>query len=342
MNVLVCVPVRNERRGLPGLFAALGRQAVEPTVGWAVRLFLDACTDGSEAVVRELARTSRFEVVAHAGPACTAPSAGRARGAAFALGLQSAGGEVDALLSTDADSAPAPDWIAAACAALAGADVAAGRITRRGGRRDAPQGRLEAYYDRLYVHRRRLDPVPWEQGPLHHFTGGANLAFRAEAYRALGGFAPHACGEDALIVDEASRAGLRVTRDARMRVETSSRRSGRAPGGLAAALQAQDAATVAADASVGHPADAAWQYERQAAARAAFDRLGRPADAERLAARLGLAPAHVAGVAAQCLNAEAFAMRIVPAPPGGVRTVGLAEAERALAGLEAAAQDEAA
>lgn len=343
VKVCVCVPVRNERRGLPGLFAALRRQRMDATIAWRLRLFLDGCTDGTPEVVRDLVAAAAFdvgvEVKAVAGP----PNAGLARREAFALGWDDAGGPPDVLLSTDADSAPAPDWISTACALLGGADVVAGRITRRDARKDTRQARLEAYYDRLYAYRRRLDPLPWEAGPLHHFTGGANLAFRTEAYLAIGGFAPRPCGEDALIVDEASRAGLRVARDARLRVETSSRRIGRAPGGLADSLRAQAASPgEAPTAMVAHPADAAWQYARHAAARAAFGALGRAREAERLGALLGLSSAHVTEVAARCPNGEAFAMRIVPAAPGDRRLVGLGEAEQALDHLQGAVRDEAA
>ena len=83
---------------------------------------------------------------------------------------------------------------------------------------------------------------------------------------------------------------------------------------------------------VAHPEDAAWQYRMHAVARAAFER-ARP---EAVASALGLTPDHVRGVARDCLNAEAFAMRVVPEPPGGMRGVGLPVAERALAALAGA------
>jgi hypothetical protein len=207
--------------------------------------------------------------------------------------------------------------------------VVTGRITRAGERPCPLQDRVEAYYDRLFALRRRLDPVPWEAPVTHHHSGGANLGIRLGAYRAVGGFVALASGEDARLVDDAARAGLRVRRDAACVVHTSDRRVGRASGGLSLALRHLDGID-AARVSVAHPADAAWQYRHQAAARAAFA-AGQP---QGIARALGLAEDHVAGVAADCPNGEAFAMRIVPVPPGGVRTVALPVAEAELAALE--------
>ena len=63
---------------------------------------------------------------------------------------------------------------------------------------------------------------------------------------------------------------------------------------------------------------------------------------EGVAALLSLPIDHVIGVARDCPNGEAFAMRIVPAPPRGVRQIGLDEAEVALTALELDCMGEAA
>ncbi len=233
------------------------------------------------------------------------------------------------LLTTDADSTPAEDWVARCAAALAQADVVTGRIVREPSMNQYRQDRVERYFDRLYALRRRLDPVPWERCATHHFTGGANMGFRASAYAVLGGFAPITSGEDAAIIDEAARAGLRVRRDAGCIVRTSSRRQGRAPGGMAAMLFEGDSGRAQ---FVGNPEDAAWQYVRHARARAGYERLDEPVVLDRLARLLMLTPDHVVGVARDCPSAEAFAMRIVPAPPAE-RTVSLDQAEAALAAI---------
>lgn len=328
IRAAVCVPVRNERAMLPGLVAALGRQRGVDGVALSLCCFFDGCDDGSEAVVG--AGPGGWALRGAAGPRHDDANAGRARGRAMALGLEALGAAGGVLLCTDADSAPAPDWLAAALRSLDDCDLVAGLIERDCD--DAGHARLEAYYDRLYLYRRAVDPVPWEPAPGHHYTGGANLAMWAAAYRAAGGFRPLPHGEDAVLVDDAARAGLRVRRDCAVRVRTSARRDGRAPGGLAAALRHGDRHRGAVE--VGDPAACAWQYARHAAARAAWPQL--PERAAPLADRLGVAPDHLLGVARDCSNAEAFAMRVVPAAPDAARRVPLPEAERALARLEAA------
>lgn len=322
----VCVPVRNEAMLLPRLLDALTAQRGHPE--FTLCLLFDDCSDASAAIVAERSGALPFRVVtaeAGAGP----PNAGRARRAAMELGvsiLRDAGAIV---ISTDADSAPAPDWLAANAAALADADVACGRILREGGRASPLQDRIEAYYDGLFALRRTLDPVPWEAVETHHYTSGASLALRVAHYRTLGGFEPLASAEDARLVDAAHHAGLRVRRDAAIRVKTSARREGRATGGLADHLRRLDVGE--GYATMAHPEDAAWRYRRHALTRAAWGDLA--ARRAALAFSLGCDVDEIDRIAADCGNAEAFAMRAVPDVPGGERIVPLDEAEAALAGL---------
>lgn len=328
-SAAICVPVRNEQQALPALLAALAALARQER-GAVVCFFLDGCSDDSEGVIRAASTGFPFAVEIERSTTAGAPNAGVARAAAMAMARGA-----DNLLTTDADSRPRPGWLAAARRALSIADVAAGRLVRvpgsSPGQADPIQSRVEAYYDRLHGLRRAIDPVAWDCGAGFHFSGGANLAIRASAYRALGGFAPLASGEDADLLDRAARAGFRVRRDPAMVVETSSRRDGRAPGGLAAALRAIDAG---GPPMVPHPAAAAWQYRAQAQARSAYADIAHEPMRRRLGAAIGLSGDHVLGVARDCPNAEAFAMRVVPAAPGGERLVTLAEAEAALGVLE--------
>jgi hypothetical protein len=320
--IAVCVPVRDEAALLPGLLDAMAGQGCDFTLC----LLFDGCVDASSGLVAERAAGLPFAVRS----GCLArdePNAGRARRAAMALG-EAVGAAV--LLTTDADSRPGPAWIAANIRALAYADLVAGRIVRAGDPENIGvplQDRVEGYYDRLFALRRRIDPVPWEADVTHHYASGASLGFRAEAYQALGGFEEVAAGEDGRIIDEAHRAGLRVRRDAGVVVETSARRRGRATGGLADHLRALDAGL--GGPTMAHPADAAWRWRAQAAARAAFG-----GDVAALAAMIGRDAGDVGRVAATAVNAEAFATRVVPEIPGGERLVGLDVADAALAMLE--------
>jgi hypothetical protein len=316
---VVAVPVRNEGVRLRRLFAVLAEQRDPPP--FALCVFLDACTDDSHAVVTDMATALPYPVVAIAGPD-SAPNAGRARAAAAALASAHAPGA--ALLTTDADSEPGPHWVAASLAALGHADLVAGRILLDDPAAAPTQSRLVRYYDRVHALRRVIDPVGWEEAESHHWTSGASLAFRPEVYRALGGFAPLASGEDADIADRAWRSGYRVRRDAAVTVRTSTRRHGRVPDGFGAGLARMEAA---ADLPlVSHPDDEQWRFVRHAEARRAFA-AGEP---WRCAASLGADPAALGTIAAQARNADAFAACAVGDPPGGMRQVSLAHAEALL------------
>ena len=330
LPVVICVPARNEARALPALLDALAALAWDQPAP-TVCLYLDACTDGSEAVVRSAAAAMPFALRIAVGTDRHPSNAGVARAAAMAMGLDHLAGAEGLLFTTDADSRPRRDWIAAGRAALAQADVAAGRIARRNGAADAAQSRIERYYDRLHAYRRRIDPVPWEARETHHFSGGANLAMRSSVYQAIGGFRPLPFAEDATLLDDAARAGFRVRRDGAMLVETSSRRHGRAPLGLASALRAMDDGEPQ---RVAHPDAMAWQWREHAAMRFGFATIADGAARASLAGRLGLSAYHLLGVARDCRNAEAFAMRIVPAPPDVGTLMTLAQAEDALTLLE--------
>lgn len=324
-EIAIAVPVRNEVARLPQLLRALAAQRSVPR--FRLALFFDNCDDGSEHAVAELADTLPYTILTDCCRAGGGPNAGLARGRAMALAAAAVPRGV--LLTTDADSRPAADWVAASLAALAHGEVAAGRIVREG--RGSPvQDRLEAYYDRLHALRRTIDPVPWEAAASHHWTSGASLAIRTADYRAIGGFAPLANGEDAALGDAAARAGLRLRRDDAIVVTTSARRGGRARDGFAASLAAWDGASSAP--AVAHPEDEAWRYAMHARAR----RLHGSDGVVTLAAPLRLAAAEVAQVAGECVNGEAFAARIVGAAPGGMRSVPLPRAEALLALLEQA------
>lgn len=322
-TAVVCVPVRNEAALLRRFLEALAAQRGGGR--FTLCILFDGCDDDSAAIVGAYKPQRSFDVVTAAVPAGE-PNAGLARRRAMALGLSILGDGDAMIVSTDADSVPAPDWLAANRAALTVADVAAGRITRAGAEPNGVQDRVEAYYDALFALRRTIDPVPWEAARTHHYTSGASLAFRSGAYRDLGGFEPLPSAEDARLVDAAHRAGLRVRRDAAIRVETSARRVGRAIGGLADHLRQLDAGK--SEAVMAHPADMVWRYYRHAVARAAWLR---PNRFDALAIELGRDVADVTQAAACAANAEAFAMQIVPEVPGGERIVPLDEAERALA-----------
>ena len=326
LATVVCVPVRNEATLLPRFLDALATQ--RGAGAFTLCMLFDGCDDDSAGIVVARSAKLPFRVVT-ADVSSGEPNAGLARKRAMALGLSVLRDDA-MIVSTDADSVPDPDWVAANRAALDVADVAAGRVVRSGGVPNPVQDRVEAYYDALFALRRAIDPLPWEARQTHHYTSGASLAFRAAAYRQLGGFEPLPSAEDARLVDAAHRAGLRVRRDAAIRVETSARRVGRAVDGLADHLRRLDAGE--AQATMAHPDDMVWRYRYHANARTAW---AKPVAYPALAAALERDLAEVVGIAADAANAEAFAMQVVPGIPGGERTVSLGDAEIALAALTA-------
>ncbi len=330
MPIVICIPARNEEAMLPQLMQAMADLTVDRQL-LDVCIYLDDCSDGSAAWLEPIVPTLPYRLTVAQGGTDGVPNAGAARGAAVAMGLSLLGGEDGLVFTTDADSRPHSDWIMMGCKALAEADVVAGRIVRTRATGDPQASRIERYYDRLHRYRRSLDPVAWEARDSHHFSGGANIAMRASAYRMIGGFLPLPSGEDARLLDDASRAGLRVRRDAAMVVETSSRREGRIAGGLAGLLRALDQGE---QPRMADPRGVAWQWRAQAAARQGFGAMDRLDERARLGERLGLTADHVLGVVRDCPNAEAFAMRIVPAAPIHNDMVSLDEAEDILTILE--------
>lgn len=326
-RIAICVPVRDEASSLPGLFEAVERLN-RTDLDLRLCLLLDSCRDESAVVARDYGDRGSVPVWLERIEQVEA-NVGRARHAAMLLGI-AALDRAGLLLSTDADSVPDVEWLQAMVAGSCNAEIVAGKVVRTVTRTHTLQDRVESYYDRLHAMRRICDPVAWEATVTHPYSSGANLGLSADNYALLGGFQPLPTGEDARLVDDAARAGMRVRRDAASVVYTSDRRLGRVRDGLAGSLRSLDPARAGVE--VAHPMDVIWQYRRHAEARVAFGSGNFPT----FAATIGLTTDHVVGVARDCPNAEAFAMRVVPTPPTGMRRASLADAEAALSAMPVA------
>ena len=256
LRAAVAVPVRDEAARLPALVASLARQRRldgRPLAdGHAeVLLVLNNCTDGSAAVARALAARHprlRLRVAEVTLPPARA-NVGTARGLAMdaaAARLRAVGRPGGLVLTTDADSCVAPDWIAATEAEVAaGADAVGGRICLLPRERAAlpPSVRRSLVLDIGY--RRALErvhalyvPAPHDPFPRHHQHYGASLAMTADAYAAAGGVPAVASNEDVGLARALVRSGARLRHSYRVRVWTSARTVGRAPAGMADALAA--------------------------------------------------------------------------------------------------------
>jgi glycosyltransferase involved in cell wall biosynthesis len=216
----VAVPAHNEEAVIGACLAALLAAAADPGLrgeAVAVLVVLDACGDGTGAVVRR-----HLPLFAAAGVTLECLEVDERRvGAARAAGarrLLALGARW--LAFTDADTRVSAQWLAAQLAL--DADVVCGSVavddwSPHAERADA----LRAHFDGFYQDR---------DG--HRHIHGANLGVSAAAYLAAGGFEAVSCHEDVLLVKALERIGARFAWSARPRVFTSARRNARARGGF--------------------------------------------------------------------------------------------------------------
>jgi GT2 family glycosyltransferase len=247
-STVIAIPVRNEAERIEACLRAIDAQTGLASGSLGLVLFLNNCTDGTQALVEALRpslsvplRVTHVEFAgAHAGWARREAM----NAAAEWIGPQATGGTI---LSTDADSRVPPDWVARNLAALrAGADAVAGRIEL-----DADEaallppslhtrGRLEDAYSALLTEAEaRIDPDPYDPWPCHRTTIGATLAVTRDAYVAVGGMPAIALGEDGAFVAALLRQGFHVRHAPDVVVTVSGRLVGRAPGGVADTIRAR-------------------------------------------------------------------------------------------------------
>ena len=285
LRTCAVVPVRNEAERLPGLLHALAAQRDAAGRSWArgtveVLVLVNNSTDGSAAVARALAPGWVHVAETVLGP--DEAHVGRARqllmDAACARLL--AAGRPDGLIcSTDADTRPAPDWLAASLAEAEGVDAVGGRALLLPDERRALAPAVRRLYLLELAYRRAVEdlrglyaPDAWDPTPRHHHHFGASLAVRAGAYAAVGGMPARPMHEDIALVHALWAGGRRVRHSAQVRVYTSARARGRASGGLADDVARWTAHAAAGTEPAVEPAAAA---ERRLAG-LALDRARRP------------------------------------------------------------------
>jgi hypothetical protein len=242
-RVAIAVPVRDEEERLPACLDALDRAAAlwAGRGGGAVTIvaLANQCRDRSVAILRDTRlrhATLAWRAVSLL-PGCR--HAGWARRLAFDAAADLLRDDDDLLLSTDADTLVAPDWLVRNAACLGRADAVAGRaVTIRAERAatgTAGHRRLDLlgrYYTALDYLRAARDPgiEPW---PRHYYEGGASIALTRGLYRRIGGAPTPPLAEDRALFDRIRAAGGRVSHPVDVRVATSCRLDGRAPGGMA-------------------------------------------------------------------------------------------------------------
>ncbi|RMB26277.1 hypothetical protein C8J47_3597 [Sphingomonas sp. PP-F2F-G114-C0414] len=205
---------------------------------------LNDCTDGTLELLTQW-RPRFAEVSWHAVSLLAGfRHAGWARRLAWDAAADLLDTDDDLLLSTDADTNVAPDWIVRTVAHIDGGhDAVAGRaLTLRGDREHlgtTARRRLDMigrYYTALDYLRADAEASPHDPWPRHFYEGGASIALSRRLYRRIGGAPTPPVAEDRALFERIRQYGGRIRHALDVRVFTSCRTAGRAPGGMADAV----------------------------------------------------------------------------------------------------------
>jgi hypothetical protein len=239
-RVAVAIPARDEATWIePCLARLVALERDDRVASFRIVVLANNCSDDTAEHARRMGPT--VEVI-EARLLPDQAHAGGARRAAFdaaAAFLRSAG---DVLLSTDADTHVAHDWLLRTLDHIdAGYDAVAGLARLKGAElRGLDRGhrirlaQLRRYYaalDGLRADRGRDEP--W---PRHFYEGGASMAVTLGRYRQIGGAPAPPVGEDKALFGAVRASGGRVRHPLDVKVFTSCRLAGRAAGGTSDTL----------------------------------------------------------------------------------------------------------
>jgi glucosyl-3-phosphoglycerate synthase len=232
---VVVVPARDEEDVIVSCLEALAAQTVTPRA-FELILVADNCRDRTEELARSTARELGLTISILQGP-------GAGTGPARRLGMDTAASRLEALrvvrgliATTDADSSPAPDWLARQLAHVArGADVVAGLIEL--------DGEEACQLPAAVLDRRELDAVRRmacvaraDPAAGHHHFAGASIGVTVEVYRRVGGLEPTPSLEDEAFATRLEGYNVPILRAPDVRVRTAARTAGRARRGLSVDL----------------------------------------------------------------------------------------------------------
>ena len=239
LPVVVAIPARNEADSIVACLAAIAAQPGARSRIAGVTVFANNCTDETVAVAAGAALPFPVAVSAADLPPDRAHIGHARRGAHdAALAFMAANDLSDAIIaSTDADSRVAPDWLANLTRAFAdGIDAVCGAIELDGPvSPELARARADeaAHADATARAAAWLDPRPHNPAPNHIWCWGANFAVRAGVLTAVGGSPLVALAEDRALHSALLRHDAQVRHARSVRVLTSARTRGRAPGGFA-------------------------------------------------------------------------------------------------------------
>jgi hypothetical protein len=243
LHLIPCLTALSEQRDLHGNKIEGGE--------FGVVLLLNNCSDISPKVAARCAERLPYNLwIEERQLPSHQANAGFARRLAMdaaAAWLTVVGRKDGFILTTDADTRVAPDWIARQEKAFGDSiDAVAGCVI------EDPEeyqhlplslrrrGELEERYTRLLIELESLvDPVSWDPWPRHGMASGASLGVTLDWYSRIGGLPLRACGEDRALLQRLAAAGARVRHCLKTRVITSCRLEGRAAGGMAETMAAR-------------------------------------------------------------------------------------------------------
>lgn len=249
-TVSIVIPVRNEAETLPQMLAAFAAQISFKATNlsssdFEIIILANNCTDDSAAIIKNFSRnhpelnTHLAEISLERKNSNIGYVRRRLMNEAYRrLKNNKFGGGV--IITTDADTRVAPDWIAANLHEIEnGADAVGGRIiinedelakmdaiSRRFHLRDEEYRLLAAFIEHT------LDPLPYDANNRHHQHFNASFAVTTEAYEKAGGVPPVQFLEDVAFYNALQRIDARVRHSAEVRVYTSARCVGRCAVGL--------------------------------------------------------------------------------------------------------------
>lgn len=246
-GVVVAIPVRNEADKIAACLAAFARQDFDGV--FDLLFLLNNCTDATAGIIADFpASRMRVHVETRVFPPHLA-NAGHARRVAM-LAARRLAGPHGVLLSTDADSTVAPDWIRRNIEIIAdGADAVAGRIemdpedfARLPPRLHDDEARAQTLARLIDAIDATADPVVHDPWPRHAEHSGASIAVTCAAHDAAGGIPRMPSSEDRAFFAALRGIDARIRHAPEVIVTVSGRLDGRAPGGMAETLRRRMAA----------------------------------------------------------------------------------------------------
>ncbi|RTR25511.1 glycosyltransferase [Deinococcus radiophilus] len=248
-RTIVAIPARDEAAVIAATLRALGRQRTLSGEPQPVELLLlvNNTTDATATLARtEAARLPHLRLAVrekHWSAQRSGVAYARRAVMDWAAEVAGAGGIV---VSADADTRPAPDWLHELTAPLrAGiAPASGGRILLEPGELAGLPSAVRRTHLLDSGYRwwsgqlsATLNPQPHDPWPHHWQHFGASLALTVPAYRAVGGVPLVDHLEDVALVQALQQRDLSVRHTVRARSYTSARRSGRVPVGLSTQLE---------------------------------------------------------------------------------------------------------